>query len=292
MKKILLYLSLISVLCFNSCAIKTNNTFNEEIIETINIVQSTNEEISSDYIDNSWKYEVAERLYEEMCYFYDNMEEYEIIDMAKKSHKYVNRNKVSYNCVMAIDRGCGISQVYYKYLSEEKVDDVRNKMFDLDYVDNFSGVRFGYMENGMHFMAIYPEDLDYGTVDDNAKNKIRALNNEMDFLYEFYNKSDHFLVDVFAEDLSGKKETLYLNLNFVSYNQPYTLDLYGINVLSKGMDILEKHNRNYVNTNAPIKINFWNLFAFEKQNIHDDIIVVTSEGIVKLHNGIPVTNLL
>lgn len=292
MKKFLLYLSFISVLCFNACGIETNNISNVGIIETTNIAKSVNKKISPEHIDDSWKYEVAERLYEEMCYFYDNMEEHKIIDMAKKSLKYVNRNEVGYNCVMAIDRGCGISQVYYKYLSDEKIDDVRNKMLDLDYVDYFSGVRFGYMENGIHFIAIYPENSGYGTVNDNAKNKIRNSNDEMDFLYGFYNETDCFLVDVFVEDLSGNIGTLPMNLNFVNHNQPYILDLYRINVLSKGMDILEKYNRSYVSTNDPIKINSWNLYAFEKQSIYDDLIVVIPEEIVKLYNCIPVNNLL
>lgn len=296
MKKAVLCISILCIFLLNGCSNESQQPTvfkNSETTEKeSSIVLSKYDKTKTESMDDSWKYEVAERLYEEMCYFYDNMEEHNIIDMAKKSHKYVNRNKVGYNCVMAIDRGCGIAQVYYKYLSDEKVDDVRNKMFDLDYVDCFSGVQFGYMENGMHFIAIYPEDSDYGTVDDTAKNKIRNLNDEMDFLYEFYNKSDNFLVDIFAEDLSGRKETLSMNLNFVSYNQPYTLDLYELNILSKGIDVVEKYNRNYVSTHDPIKTNSWNLYAFKKQNIHDDIIVVTSEEIVKLYNGIPVKNLL
>lgn len=294
MKKAILCILFISVFSLNGCHTiprKPANIENTKIQEShYNSVQTEVNETQAESTDDLWKYEVAERLYDELCYFYDNMEEHKIIDIAKTSHKFVNRNKVGYNCVMAIDRGCGISQVYYKYLSDEKLDDVRRKMLDLDYVDNFSGLHFGYAENGMHFIAIDAENWEYGKVDDTAKNKIRNSDYEMVFLYEFSKNSDVFLVDVFAEDLSGKKETISMNINYVLWNQPYIPDLYGINSVSSGADVTEKYNRNIVNTNEPVKINSWNLYA-TKKDINDDMIVVTPEGIVKLYSGIPVKNL-
>ncbi len=248
-------------------------------------------ETQSEPTDDSWKYELAERLYREMCYFYDNMEEHEIIQKAKTTHKFVNRNEVGYNCVMAIDRGIGIAQVYYKYLSEEKVNDVIEKMYDLDYVQGFAGVQFGYAEDGMHFIAIYPQKSEYGTVADSVKNEMRNSDDEMDFLYEFCDRTDYFLVDVFAEDLSKTTDNVCMNVDFVDYNQPYIIDSYGVDEISKGAHILEKYGRSYVSESSPTKTSSWNLYAFEKQSIDDSIIVVNSKEIVKLYNGIPVNNL-
>lgn len=252
--------------------------------EHIEDVQLTNS-------DDSWKYEVAERLYEEMCYFYDNMEEHEIIEMAKKSRKYVNRNEVSYNCVMAVDRGCGIGQVYYKYLSEEKVNDVLDKLYNLEYVDYFSGVSFGYMENGMHFIAVYPKNWEYGTVSDEAKNMIRNSSEEMNFLYEFSDNSEYFMADVYAEDLSGQKEDLTMNLKFVARDEPFILDMQKVDILSEGTDVIEKYNRSYISTNESVKPETWNLFAFEKEDMDLDLFITTPEGNVELLSVIPINNL-
>lgn len=285
-----LIITMIIVITFVSCnkAEKSEKIINAE---SVKMIENSQHKTYSDN-DDSWKYEVAEKLYQEFCYFYDNMNEHEIIKKAKNTHKYVNRNEVGYNCVMAIDRGCGISQVYHKFLSEDKVNYVKSKMADLDYVDSFSGVRFGYTENGLHFIVIYPESSSFGTVSDSAKNKIRNLNNEMDFLYEFYNKSNYFLAEAFVEDLSGKKESGFMNLNFVCYDEPYTLDLFKkiTDFSSEEKNIFEKFNRNYSKNNFDIKMNSWNLYAFEKQSIHNDIIAITSDEILRLNNVIPIFN--
>lgn len=292
MKKIILCSLIIFVFFLSGCNNEVQRTDvnekSETLVESYTFVDTEENDIQT---DDSWKYEVAERLYEEMCYFYDNMEEHKIIEMAKKSRKYVNRNEVSYNCVMAVDRGCGIGQVYYRYLSEEKINDVKNKMFELESVFGFSGVYFGYMENGMHFIAIYPKNWEYGTVSDEAKNKIRNLTDEMDFLYEFSDNSEYFMADVYAEDLSGQKETLTMNLKFVERDEPFILDMQKVDILSEGTDVIEKYNRSYISTNESVKPETWNLFAFEKEDMDLDLFVVTPVGTVELMNGIPVNNL-
>ena len=292
MKKIILCSLIIFIFflsgCNNGAQRKDINEKSETFVEGDTSVDTKENDIQT---DDSWKYEVAERLYEEMCYFYDNMEEHEIIEMAKKSRKYVNRNEVSYNCVMAVDRGCGIGQVYYKYLSEEKVNDVLDKLYNLEYVDYFSGVSFGYMENGMHFIAVYPKNWEYGTVSDEAKNKIRNSTDEMDFLYEFSDNTDYFMADVYAEDLSGQKDTLTMNLKFVGRDEPFILDMQKVDILTEGTDVIEKYNRNYISTNEPVKTETWNLFAFEKEDIDLDLFITTPEGNVELLSVIPINNL-
>ena len=292
MKRILLALCAIVILLSGCNSDKTDMvTKSEQDLVGAYIPEEYIEDLKLRNADDSWKYEVAERLYEEMCYFYDNMEEHEIIEMAKKSRKYVNRNEVSYNCVMAVDRGCGIGQVYYKYLSEEKVNDVLDKLYNLEYVDYFSGVSFGYMENGMHFIAIYPKNWEYGTVSDDAKNKIRNLTDEMNFLYEFSDNSEYFMADVYAEDLSGQKEDLTMNLKFVARDEPFILDMQKVDILSEGTDVIEKYNRSYISTNESVKAETWNLFAFEKEDMDLDLFITTPEGNVELLSVIPINNL-
>lgn len=210
-----------------------------------------------------WRYEVAEKMYEEFCYFYDNMEEHDIIKKAMNTHKYVNRNEIGYNCVMAVDRACGITEVYHHYLSDEKVKDVETKYFDLDYVDYFSGVHFEYTKSGLHYIAIFQAETDYGSVKEETRNQIRSSDLEMDFLNEIYLNTNYGMVDIFVEDLSQTRNEVSMNVE-ISDEFDFNSDVYNkINKLSpNGEDLLKKYERDIVRSDAPVKINSWNLYAF------------------------------
>ena len=278
MKKLLSLIFIFYILALTGCGTSpkaegkvSENKSNNEIIQTENT--ATDESLQSEddtQEDDSWKYEVAQRLYDEFCYFYDNMEEHEIIQKAMNTHKYVNRNAVGYNCVMAKDRSCGIFQVYYKYLSDEQLEDVNNKMFDLDYVDYFSRVQFGYSRSGLHFIAIYPWETEYGTAKKEAINEIRNLDDEFDFMSEF---TDCCPVDLYVEDLSNRVNKININISFGN-NNPIN------NTLNSSAEILKKYDRNYI-CNGNINIKTWNLYMFEKSE-SDDIVITTERETVKL----------
>ena len=138
------------------------------------------------------------------------------------------------------------------------------KMYDLDYVDYFAGVQFGYSEDGMHFIAIYPQKSDYGTVADSAKNKIRNSDDEMDFLYKFCDRTDYFLVDIFAEDLSQTTENVCMNVDFVDFGHPYTIASYRVDEISAGKQILEKYGRS---AEALVESALYNVGILEKYGI-------------------------
>ena len=122
MKHILCVLLCIILLC--SCqSINTVDNENERIQEET-VVEKTMITPS----DDSWKYEVAERLYEEFCYFYkhkdddmSNDEYYIPYGEPVQYHSYVN-----YNLVMAADRAAGVG-VYKDYLTDDKVEYVLRK---------------------------------------------------------------------------------------------------------------------------------------------------------------------
>ena len=269
MKKLLSSILIFCTLILDGCNYQNSATSeNYKINETTPIQE-----------DDSWKYEVAQRLYDEFCYFYNNMEEHEIIQKAMNTHKYVNRNAVGYNCIMANDRGCGISQVYYKYLSDEQLEDVRNKMFDLDYVDYFSGVQFGYSENGLHFIAIYPLETEYGTAKREAINEIRNLNDEFSFMSEF---TDCCPLDLYVEDLSGRTDYVSIKINFDNKSPINNISL-------SAVETLKKYGKNYILNNS-LNLDSWNLYMFEKTST-EEISITVGDETVELFNGIPVKNL-
>ncbi len=253
MKKSLLIICILLLL--TGCASRDNT---EALPETSPVLES--EEFAK---DDSWKYAVAQRLFDEFCFFYDNMEERQLLE-EQATICELNKTELGYNCVMAMDRLVGIAMVYHKYLPEEKVEVFEQKSSVLDYARHYTNVKFAYTTDGAHFIAVYHEAPDSyrAPVKPDAINRLRGVQDEYAFLADFADASLYSAVDLFAEDLSGNKKSV--PVNFVQ------LDTIGDKPLSivsqdslddKSLEILSNYQRNTINTNA--KNNEWNLYVLK-----------------------------
>ena len=219
--------------------------------------------------DAPWRYEVAERLFDEFCYFYDNMEEKVLLE-EQYEEMQLNKKPLGYNCIMAMDRLVGISMVYHKYLPEEKLEVFKQKYFVLEYARHYTNIRFSYTTSGLHFISIYYEDYDDYTAPVNyeAINRLRGLGNEYAFLAGFADESQYDAVDLFTEDLSGSKQDI--NISFApqqSLNPPEVIA--SINLDDESKRVLQKYGRN--STYGDSKNNEWNLYVLKERKIFESI---------------------
>ena len=234
--------------------------------------ESTYEEETPIDEDAPWRYEVAERLFDEFCYFYDNMEEKELLE-EQYEEMQLNKKPLGYNCIMAMDRLVGISMVYHKYLPEEKLEVFRQKYFVLEYARHYTNIRFGYTPSGLHFMSIYYEDYDDDTapVNSEAINRLRGLGNEYAFLADFADASQYDAVDLFAEDLSGNKSNIPVRFRLIdnAMNGDIPEIIPSDNLDDKSIEILEKYDRTATDTDA--KNNEWNLYVVKNGKDYEGI---------------------
>ena len=285
MKRILLALCAIVILLSGCNSDQTDMvTKSEQDLVGAYIPEEYIEDLKRRNADDSWKYEVADRLLNEFCYFYDNMEEKEYIEeLATKM--LINSEDLSYNCIMALDRLVGISRVYYKYLSDEKMKIFNERFWAMEYASRFSDVRFAYTDNGLHYIAIYDgeEVPDYSNVQDKAINQLRGLDDEAVFLKESYQNSDYIFMDIFVEDLFDKNRE-YIPIDVSIDDEPRYRHVG--KVTEKCQQFLNNYNRNFLKQGDLAKSNDWNLVLFRcikiPYNYENFIEIVSDYDKVKL----------
>ena len=267
MKKVLLIICIMIIL--SGCGAENPP---HKVLEKGFEFESTYEEETPIDEDAPWRYEVAERLFDEFCYFYDNMEEKELLE-EQYEEMQLNKKPLGYNCIMAMDRLVGISMVYHKYLPEEKLEVFRQKYFVLEYARHYTNIRFGYTPSGLHFMSIYYEDYDDDTapVNSEAINRLRGLGNEYAFLADFADASQYDAVDLFAEDLSGNKSNIPVRFRLIdnAMNGDIPEIIPSDNLDDKSIEILEKYDRTATDTDA--KNNEWNLYVVKNGKDYEGI---------------------
>ena len=265
MKKALMCTLLISVLCLLGCEAQPMNIESKEVAVPQSFAKPKAEvEPVEKYTDDSWKYEVAERLYKEFCYFYEhrnddmsNDEYYVNYPEPLRQHTYTN-----YNVMMAADRAEGVV-VYRNYLSEDKVRYVLEKVDELnEKLDWVYRVCFGYSKNGMHYIAILYNHVTNSYCSSPMCDKIRGDYNESNFMDEVFSQS-HYVQDVFVEDLSKQKNEFDLELQFSNdfYFEFEPLE----EISSEVKNIITKYNRNFIsNKNTTVKNGTWNVWMTER----------------------------
>lgn len=271
MKKVLLIICLIMML--SGCSAESTATDSpHKVLEDYELESAYDESEMQTDENAPWRYEVAERLFDEFCYFYDNMEEKELLE-EQYEEMQLNKKPLGYNCIMAMDRLVGISMVYHKYLPEEKLEVFRQKYFVLEYARHYTNIRFSYTTSGLHFISIYYVDYDDYTAPVNyeAINRLRGLDNEYAFLTDFADASQYDAVDLFAEDLSGSIQDI--NISFAPQFDLKALDPPGvvepINLDDESKRVLQKYDRNA--TYGDFKNNEWNLYVLKEHKIFESI---------------------
>ena len=271
----------ICVFSLNGCNRIPQKTANSEKAETLlsNIysVQREVNEKQTESTDDSWKYDVAERLYEEFCHFY----EYRNADMSNDEY-YVNYGEplrqhtyANYNVIMAADRAEGVI-VYQNYLSEDKVSYVLEKSDELNKkLDWCDKVCFGYSKTGMHYIAIMYNHVTNSHYSSPMCDKIRGDYNETDFMDEVFGES-LYVQDIFVEDLSKQKNEFDLQLQF-SNDFYFEREFEPLAEISfEVRNIIIKYDRNFKsNKTATVKNSTWNIWVTERLV---DYLSITCDG--------------
>lgn len=281
MKKVVLCILFICAFSLNGCNNVPQKPANFEKAETqtsnLDTVQTEINKAQTKPTDDSWKYEVAEKLYEEFCYFYKNRNK----DMSNDKY-YVNYGKpvqnhvyTNYNIIMAADRAQGVL-VYKNYLSEDKVSYVLEKSYELnEKIDWTDRVCFGYSKTGMHYIAIMYNHTSNSYYSSPMCDKIRGDYYESNFMAEIFNES-LYVQDVFAEDLSKQKNEINIELHFSDdfYFKSEFEPLAKISLETK--NILKKYDRTFKsNKNSIVKENTWNVWMTERLV---DYLSITCDG--------------
>ena len=286
MKKLLSLIFIFYILALTGCGTSpkagdkaSENTSSSEIIQTENT--ATDESLQSEddtQEDDSWKYEVAQRLYDEFCYFYEHKDD----DMSNDEyyigyrtpspyHSYVN-----YNVIMAADRANGIA-VYKNFLPKEKVEYVRSKSKELnDVIGSMEILKSGYSKSGLHYMAIVDEYTTNAYYSSPSCDKIRGDTSECDLITDLRWDASISVFDLYVEDLANKKQTIDIDIDLIYYD---------FNIIKKpkllpyeANDMLEKYGRkNITNSTTQVKNKSWNLYCYEHA-IAPDNIKITSYG--------------
>ena len=287
-------------LCVLLCIILLCGCTNTVEHHPVNTVESENEIIQEETVvgktmitpaDDSWKYEVAERLYDEFCYFYghrnddmSNDKYYVDYEEPVQYHSYTN-----YNLMMATDRATGIA-VYKDYLSPDKVEYVRSKCEEINSkIGSMEMLHFGYTESGLHYIAI----LFIGTTNSFYSrplcDKIRNDTAECDFILDMSLKANYEVHDIFVEDLSNSNEYIDMNVDFFEYGITKETKIekkYDLSINAE--EILKRYNRKILGKGiTDVKNNSWNLYVTQKHVWYEAKITSYGEETV-LSNYIPV----
>jgi len=295
MKRVLCVILCTILLCGCSNTKKQQNTVvdhEQEISERELTKEPIIKKIMNTPDDDLWKYQVAKRLYEEFCYFYEhrnddmsNDEYYVDYGEPVQYHSYVN-----YNLVMAADRAAGIG-VYKEYLSADKVEYVRSKCEEIDSkIGTMEIFHFGYSQAGLHYMAIIYEYTTNSFYSCPSCNKIRGDTLEKDFIMEMRMDALVNVYDFYVEDLSNSNE--YIDMNINMFYDTYGGKVYEIkketNLTDKAMDILDKYSREVIpDTVTDVKNKSWNLYCYEHNYVPNVIKVISYGEETLLTNYIP-----
>ncbi len=270
MKNVLFCILTICVFLLNGCDNElqkiTDSDNPENTINDTPIATTEYNESQTEPTDDSWKYEVAERLYEEFCYFYEHRND----DMSNDEY-YVNYGKplrqhtyTNYNVIMAADRAEGVI-VYQNYLSEDKISYVLGKSDELnEKLDWSDRICFGYSKTGMHYVAIMYNHITNSYYSSPMCDKVRGDYNESDFMDEVFGES-LYVQDIFVEDLSKQKNEFNLELQFS--DDFYFECEFGplAEISSEAKNIIIKYDRTFKsNKNATVKNSTWNIWITER----------------------------
>ena len=288
MKKLLLILCAIVILLSGCNSDKTDIvTKSEQDLEGVYIPEEHIEDVQLTNSDDSWKYEVAQKLYEEFCYFYKHMEEDDFIHDIANMYVYNKaNNRTGFNRTMAADRACGLLTAYKDYISSEKLDYIKQKTAEInERIDTITMTNFGYSKSGLHFISINYVGTRNTLAQEDMCNKIRGIESECDFLGDFFYSSKLGLIDLYVEDLSPDKGVVSFEFNVTGDRMSKNDDEYK-QVFSTGLDgegVLIKYNRDIVREKKTVFDNqSWNLFAMDgwdfnwfKIMLEDETVVLT-----------------
>lgn len=266
MKRILLALCAIVILLSGCNSDKTDMvTKSEQDLVGVYIPEEHIRDVQLTNSDDSWKYEVAQKLYEEFCYFYErrntdmtNDKYYIHYGEPLPYHSYVN-----YYRVMAADRANGV-YTFKDYLSKDKVDYVLSKCDEInEKLSGFVRLFFGYTDSGLHYLGIIYDFTTNSYYCRPMCDKVRGDTNESEFLNEIYSSSLFRVYDIFTEDLTGKRSTINMDVEFINMSdyKPVVVENY-YDLLDEGNLVLKKYGRKLVaeGTNE-FKNKSWNLYA-------------------------------
>ena len=187
--------------------------------------------------------------------------------------KVQSGDKSEYNLIMASDRANGLNSMFS--LTEEENTFVKANCMEVRAQLKNSPVYNGYSEDGVHFIAIISPGSLENQAYRNAVNRIRSKDDEFDFLSYISDSSpDRSLylgMDIYAEDLSGKKKDIRLDGVTLSNigEERLQCPLFGkqVNI------ILSKYNRK-TTEKFTFKDKNWCTFIFDGTLIYEPEIVI------------------
>lgn len=255
------------------------------------------QEVSND--DETWKYDVAERLYNEFCYFYANIgdrlendtyyREYEI-DWDYRGTG-IPVFYTGYNRLMAADRAKGVI-AYRDYLDSAQLDYVLSKKDEINGdIGWFDWVYSGYTKSGLHFIALsynYTRNAYYCRP---ACNKIRGDLKESEFFGELFGcKEGPLGIDLYVEDLSQRRDEIEVYPVFMDSGESKSnKEIEVVHDFSPDvLEVLERYGRQPIaKDETKLKNKSWNLYLYTVNKIADKIIVETKGSVLELVNDIP-----
>ena len=300
MKKVLLIICIVMML--SGCGAENlphkviDYTFSKPRIQKV-LPTHVFEEVPDD--DDSWKYDVAERLYNEFCYFYANIGDRMENDTYYREYKInwdykgtgIPRFYTDYNALMAADRAKGVI-AYRDYLDKSKVDYVLSKKDEINqHISWFEWVYSGYTKSGLHFVALAYNYTSNAYYCEPACNKIRGDVKESEFLTELhYCKNGPLGVDLYVEDLSQRRDEIEVYPVFMDSGESknnkdievvhdYTPDV---------LEVLKQYGRQpMANDTTKLKNKSWNLYIYTVNKLADEIMIETKGSVLELVNDIP-----
>ncbi len=187
--------------------------------------------------------------------------------------KVQSGDKSEYNMIMASDRANGLNSMFT--LSEEENTFVKTNCMEVRPQLEYSPVYNGYSEDGVHFIAIISPDSLENQAYRNAVNRIRNKDDEFDFLSYISDESPERILylgmDIYAEDLSGKKVNIRLDGVTLSNTGGEALEhpIFGDEVNK----ILSRYNRKSTEK-FTFKNKSWCTFVFDGTLIYQPEIVI------------------
>lgn len=187
--------------------------------------------------------------------------------------KVQSGDKSGYNLIMASDRANGLNSMFS--LTEEENTFVKANCMELRAQLKDSPVYNGYSEDGVHFIAIISPGSLENQAYRNAVNSIRNKDDEFDFLSYISDASPerslYLGMDIYAEDLTGKKEDIRLDGITLSNTDGEALErpIFGDQV----SEILSKYNRK-TTEKFTFKNKSWCTFVFDGTLIYQPEIVI------------------